>query len=87
MKKLILTVLLCTFIASPVFANDLVVEQANMLNKIAVKMKNAQGDAAHIDYLTKKKSCIEEAVTLDGLKDCIIKFPAAKLKALGTATN
>ncbi len=87
MQKLVILALLCTFIASPVLANDFVIEQANMLTKIATKMENAQGDAASIDYLTKKKSCVNVATDLGGLKDCIIKFPSAKLKALGAATN
>ncbi len=87
MKKLILTALLCTFITSPVFANDFVIEQANMLSKIATKMESAQGDSASIDYLAQKKSCVEAAANMGELKDCIVKYPAAKLKALGTATN
>ena len=87
MKKLILTALLCTFIASPVLANDFVIEQANTLSKIATKMESAQGDAASIDYLTQKKSCVEAAANMGELKDCIAKYPAAKLKAVDTVTN
>ncbi len=87
MKKVILTALFCTFLTSPVFANDFVIEQANMLSRIATKMESAQGDAASIDYLTQKKSCVEAAANLGELKDCIIKYPAAKLKAVEPATN
>jgi outer membrane lipoprotein-sorting protein len=87
MKKLFLTALLSTFIVSPVFANDFVIEQVNMLTEIATKMENAQGDTASIDYLGKKKSCIEAATNMGELKDCVVKYPAAKLKDLGTAAN
>jgi len=82
MKKVLLTALLCSFIASPILASDFVVEQANMLSRITTKLESSKDDTASIEYLTKKKSCVESAANMGDLNDCIIKYPAAKSKIL-----
>lgn len=82
MKKLLLAVLACAFIAGPAFANEFKVEQTMLLNKITMKMDTFKDDANKTDFLTQKKACVEKAADLDGLKECVAKFSPDQLKAM-----
>ena len=82
MKKLILAILACAFIAGPAFANDFKVEQTMMLNKITMKMDKFKDNANKTDFLTQKKACVEKATDLSGLKECLAKFNPDQLQAM-----
>lgn len=75
MKKLILAMLACAFIAGPALADDFATEQAKTLGDIIVKMDQAKGDAAVLDALTSKRNCVEAATDIKGLQECIAKYP------------
>ncbi len=84
MKKVIFAVLVCAFIASPVFAaGDFKMEQTMLINKITMTMDEFQNDAVKMDFLTQKKDCVEKAGSIGDLKECVAKYPAEQLKALG----
>ncbi len=87
MKKLILAILACAFIASPAFAADFKVEQTMMLNKITMKMDKYKDDANKTDFLTQKKACVETATDLNGLKECVAKFNPDQLATMGKASQ
>ena len=82
MKKMILAILTCAFIASPVFASDFQVEQTMLLNNITMKMDKFKDDATKMDFLAQKKSCVKKAADLDGLKECVAKFHPDQLQAM-----
>jgi hypothetical protein len=82
MKKLILAILTCAFIASPAFADDFEGEQTNMLNNITMQMERFKDDARKMEFLTQKKACVEEATKLLGLQECMSKFDPAQLEIM-----
>jgi len=82
MKKLILAILTCAFIASPAFANVFKEEQTNMLNNITMQMERFKEDAKKMDFLTQKRTCVEEATELSGLQECMSKFNPVQLESM-----
>lgn len=82
MKKLVLIIIAGVFLACPVFASDFRAEQAKELDTIAEQMLQNKEDAAKLDFLIQKNECVERAKDLEGLKVCLLKFPAEKLQAM-----
>lgn len=82
MKKLTLGLLICTFVASPVFASDFKVEQKMLLSSIAAELHTFKGDTLKVDFLTKTKACVEEAVDIAGLNECVVKPKSAQQKSI-----
>lgn len=82
MKKLIVTAIAVVFCACPVFADDFRAEQAKELDLIASQMLQNRDDAAKLDFLIQKNECVEKAKDLEGLKLCLSKFSADKVKDL-----
>ncbi|HID69723.1 MAG TPA: hypothetical protein EYP35_04500 [Desulfobacterales bacterium] len=74
MKKIIAAAIVCAFFAAPVYANEFAAAQTKMLGKITNKMAKFEGNAAKIDFLTKKKECVEKATDVAGLTECKAKF-------------
>lgn len=74
MKKIIAVAIVCAFFAAPVYANEFVAAQTKMLEKVTENMAKFEGNAAKIDFLTKKKECIEKATDAAGLTECKAKF-------------
>ena len=74
MKTLILTTVVCAFLAGPALADEFNVEQTKMLNRIAAKMEIFQDDAAKIDFLIQKKECVQKTTDIEGLKACLVQF-------------
>ena len=74
MKKIIFTLIACTFAACPAFANDFNVEQTMILNEIDKKMALFKGDQVKLAHLIKQKECVERVNDLDGLQGCLSKF-------------
>ncbi|MCF6187414.1 MAG: hypothetical protein L3J49_08080 [Desulfobulbaceae bacterium] len=85
MKKLILATIACAFIAGPALANDFAAEQAKTLGDIIVKMDQAKENPAVLDILTSKRNCVEAATNIEGLQECIAKFPSQPMDT--TAKN
>ena len=45
-------------------------------------MEKYNGDAAKMDILAQKKECTVKAKDIEGLKVCLMKFPADKLQTV-----
>ncbi len=80
MKKLLVAAIACAFLASPVLANDFAAEQAKELGKIITQMDKMKDDTATMDFLAKKRNCVEKATTVEKLQECLAQFPAEKMK-------
>ena len=82
MKKLILATVACVFLASPVFADDLNMEQIKVLEKIAGNMDIFKNDEAKMNLLSQKKECVEKATDIDTLTICLSQFPQDQRQAM-----
>ncbi|MEN8198765.1 MAG: hypothetical protein ABFR63_01700 [Thermodesulfobacteriota bacterium] len=82
MKKLIYTVIACSLITTPAFADDFAAMQANKLGTITGKLEKYKENPQIVDYLNKKKACVEHATNADEFKACIEKFPPAKIEEM-----
>lgn len=80
MKKLIVAAIAGVFCACPVYADDFTAEQAKELDAIASQMLQNKDDAAKLDFLMQKNTCVEKAKDLEGLNACLTRFSADKVK-------
>ncbi len=71
MKKLLLAVIACGFIASPALANDFAAAQTKVLGDIITQMDQAKNDPAMLDALTVKRNCVEKATNVEELDNCM----------------
>ena len=71
MKKLLLAVIACGFIASPALANDFAAQQTKVLGDIIAQMDQAKNDPAMLDALTAKRNCVEKATKVEDLQQCM----------------
>jgi hypothetical protein len=81
MKKLILGTIACAFLVSPALASDFAADQAKELGKIIAKMDTVKNDPVKMDFITKKRNCVEKATNVEDLQKCIAEFPAEKKDA------
>ena len=81
MKKLILATIVCAIIVSPALAGDFAAEQAKTLGNIITQMDKMKDDPAKMDFLTKKRNCVEKATKVEELQKCLTQFPPEKLDA------
>ncbi len=79
MKKIIAAVIVSAFLAAPVYASDFAAAQTAMLEKITGKITKFEGNEAKVDFLTKKKACVEKATDAAGLAACKTEFDPKKL--------
>ncbi len=71
MKKLILAIIACTFIAGPALATDFAAEQVKMLGDVISKMEQVENDPAQMDALTAQRNCVEKATEMGELQKCM----------------
>ena len=81
MKKVILAVIACAFIAGPALATDFAAEQAKMLGNVIAKMEQVKNDPAQLDALTAQRNCVEKAVKIEDLEKCMDLAKGEKKKA------
>lgn len=80
MKKLILAIIACAFIASPVIATDFAAEKAKVLGDIITKTEQAKNDPAQLDFLKAQRSCVEKSTNIEGLQECAANFKPTEKK-------
>ncbi len=79
MKRIIVLAIAGAFLTTPAFADTFKADQEAMLKKITAKMEKFKASPAKIDFLTKKKACVEKAKDAKGLADCKAKMPPEQL--------
>lgn len=82
MKKMIIGVIACMFIAGPALAEDFAAMKASKLKAIEDNMEIFKTNPANVAFLTEKKACVEKAADADALKGCIENFSQEKLEAI-----
>ena len=81
MNKSLVIAIAFIFSSGPALASNFEVIQIQMLDVVASYMKHYRGDEQKMSFLSKRKQCMEGAVDIEDIKQCLSKYPTSKMLA------